>query len=460
MASLSKVFPVLAVLKLKEVNLDDSVTKYLPELRRLNRQARERNALWTVDWDEITIGALASHLGGIGADLLTDLEPYGDFTPLGFPPGDPSSRLNCSGLFGLVPCDQDVFYSNFGKRPPVYQPFSPNTVYSNIGWALLGQVIEKVTGVPSGEYIRKNIWEPSGMKNTFASVPDDKLGFIPLDDVFWNVSLGFEAPGGEYYTTINDIHAFGHAVLSNTLLSPAQTRKWLKPVSGTSSPGIFVGQPWEIFRSNNLTRDGRIIDVYTKAGDLISYHSIMGLVPDYDLVISILVAGPEVSGGSVQLLFSDILKELLPAFEQAGKDEAAEKYVGTYTDTQTNSSITLSIDDQPGLSITNWTVRGIDIPSTYLSINLPPSFPTPPNLVRFRLYPAISTEKESSWRAVATVGTDEEIQEAEGLLAWEGGGCNTWATMDRFVYQLLGQDHFVFGKDELELVGYRVKLRR
>ena len=68
MASLSKVFPVLALLKLHKVNFDDPVTKYLPELRKLGKSARKRDAVWQVDWDEITIGALASHISGIPAD--------------------------------------------------------------------------------------------------------------------------------------------------------------------------------------------------------------------------------------------------------------------------------------------------------------------------------------------------------------------------------------------------------
>jgi hypothetical protein len=64
LASTSKIFPVLAVLKTYGMSLDDPITDYLPELNALNKQAKAQNAIWTVDWDEITLGALASHLGG------------------------------------------------------------------------------------------------------------------------------------------------------------------------------------------------------------------------------------------------------------------------------------------------------------------------------------------------------------------------------------------------------------
>ncbi|KAF9770699.1 hypothetical protein IL306_011699 [Fusarium sp. DS 682] len=276
----------------------------------------------------------------------------------------------------------------------------------------------------------------------------------------------------EYYSSLNDVMAFGDAVLKNKLLSPAETRKCMKPATSTLSRGILLGEPWEIFRADNGTKDQRLIEFYTKAGDITTYHSLLVLIPDYNLTITLLNAGPisEVSGGLLQVLFSDIAKELLPAVEEAGKDEAAKIYAGTYTDDKTNSTLTLSVNDEPGFHITNWTVRGIDIASTYLSINLPPTFPTPPGEVRFRLYPTgLRSDTESSWRMMYTVGSEEDTEEANSLLAWPDGNCNTWASLDRIVYELLSHDHFVFtesGKgsdrtaEKLELVGYRVELQK
>ncbi|KAH7127255.1 beta-lactamase/transpeptidase-like protein [Dactylonectria macrodidyma] len=409
-ASLSKVFPVLALLKLHKVDINDPITKYLPELRKLNKQAQEQNAIWTTDWDSVTIRALASHLSGIPADLKTDIEPFADWTELGFPPVDPTRSLNCSGFLGTPACIKKDFFKQFGKRPPVYAPFSTNTVYSNVSWALLGWVIEKA---------------PTGMNHTFASQPDSSLGFIPDGDLC----------ASNYYSSLNDITAFGDAVLRNELLSAAQTRKWLKPVSGTSSSGLLIGEPWEILRSNNVTKDGRLVEFYTKAGAMITYHSLMGLIPDYDLTITLLAAGPETSGGLLRIAFSEIVQELLPALEQAGKDESEKAYASTYSDEEINSTITFSIDDEPGLSVINWTVRGVDIIDTFLSIRLPPTFLTPPGLVRFRLYlTSLKTDTQSSWRSVPAVGTLEGYEDQASLFAWPDGNCNTWASLDRITY--------------------------
>lgn len=66
--SASKVFTVLAVLKLPGVSLDDRVTKYVPELRDMAVNTPDLDSFPVPAWDDVTLGALASHLGGIGVD--------------------------------------------------------------------------------------------------------------------------------------------------------------------------------------------------------------------------------------------------------------------------------------------------------------------------------------------------------------------------------------------------------
>ena len=70
LGSLTKVFPVLALLKLHDqgVRLDDPITKYVPELRGLRNDEREDNVIWDAQWDDVTLGALASHMSGTASD--------------------------------------------------------------------------------------------------------------------------------------------------------------------------------------------------------------------------------------------------------------------------------------------------------------------------------------------------------------------------------------------------------
>ncbi len=63
--SISKVTSVYTILaKLGDGHWDDPVAKYLPELACANSSSSVDN----VDWHEVTLGSLASHLSGIGRD--------------------------------------------------------------------------------------------------------------------------------------------------------------------------------------------------------------------------------------------------------------------------------------------------------------------------------------------------------------------------------------------------------
>ncbi|KAL2193853.1 beta-lactamase/transpeptidase-like protein [Corynascus similis CBS 632.67] len=493
--SVSKLFAPLALLKLG-VSLDEPITKYVPELRALKSQAREDSPVWTVEWDDVTLGSLASHMSGIPSDLITDMAPLGNLSAYGYPAANSSELLSCSGFFGTPSCNRTAFFANFGKRPPAQVPFSAQTVYSNVAFAILSFAVETIAKQPFADYVSKEIWKRTNMARTFATQPNASLAFIPVDDIWWPADLGFEGPGGGYFSTINDLHRLGDAILQHKLLSPVRTRKWMKPVTSTSSTGILIGQPWEILQAENVTSDGRMIELYTKRGEIVSYYSTFALIPDYDLVITILVAGPgtpgEVTGASMDLMMSQVVKTLLPAVEKAGKAEAKAAYAGTYVDERTNSTITLFLDDKddgdndgPGFSISRYVIRGVDVPitdpgSTILPASVPPVLDPP---MRYRLYPASTTtmtrtsdrgmeqglqqRQLASWRAVGTRSRGaDEVAARDAQFAWPMNSCVTWATMDRVTFGFGARDHFVFDLEDggramaVEAVGYKVRMER
>jgi hypothetical protein len=216
-----------------------------------------------------------------------------------------------------------------------------------------------------------------------------------------------------------------------------------------------------------------MIELYTKTGDLISYHSLLALIPDYGLVVTLLVAGPagvqgEVTGSTMTLMLSRLVQTLLPAVEQAGKAEAGRVYAGTYTDQATNSSVTISLDDDgPGFAITRFVMRGVDVPRTDPGGTLPPAMPPkldPP--MRYRLYPTTAnSEAQTSWRAVGTRATVKEVEAMDAQFVWPMASCLTWAMMDRVTHNLGARDHFVFDVEggkarSVEAVGYGVKMKR
>ncbi|KAG7139965.1 Beta-lactamase-like protein like [Verticillium longisporum] len=405
--SVSKVFAVLGAEMLAargDLHLDDKVGRWIGELKEGSEGG--------VPWDEVTVGALATHMSGIGVDNL--LAAYKS------------------------------------KRPPIYAP-NHAPAYSNAGISLVGLVVEAAAGKPYDEVIRELILEPAGMRGTTVGGTLDNVStiFVPVNNTEWNDDMGiFDAAGG-MFTTTHDLLAFACAILRHGFLSPGQTRRWLKPTSFTSAWGTSVGAPWEILRLDELLPSGRIVDAYTKGGDIADYASALALVPDLGLAVTIMTAGPEMLAPSI--LLSRVFEGLVPALEAAARDEARQRYAGIYEDEATGSRIVLSVDEEgqgEGLLLTEWVMRGFNVLENLhrYSIRGIDDTETPPREGQtLRLFPALVERNggtTEAWRAAMPPFTDDEAEKLDGELAWRDGTCLSWLLADRATYNYLAVDHF------------------
>jgi hypothetical protein len=209
-----------------------------------------------------------------------------------------------------------------------------------------------------------------------------------------------------------------------------------------------------------------VVDVYTKGGDIGTYHAFLALVPDYDIAISVMMGGPEASGGHAQALLAQVVKSLIPSLEQAGIKEASKAFAGVYINEETNSTLILDVDDEGlRLNITEWFVRGTDVSANwdnYLSV----LGPSPPISLAGHLYPTgLKAEDKTSWSAVYRFGTAEEVAEQEKAYFWEDSSCTTWTAMDRGACEFLGLDEMQYRSEqckavEVELMAFRTILKR
>jgi CubicO group peptidase (beta-lactamase class C family) len=110
----------------------------------------------------------------------------------GFPKAEPEDLTKCGGLFDLPPCDRAQFFRDFGKRHPVFAPFT-TPVYSNEASVILGFVVEAASGQSYDEFVQQNIFDPIGMTNTSIFTPpeQDAWGFIPQNETWWGATLGY-----------------------------------------------------------------------------------------------------------------------------------------------------------------------------------------------------------------------------------------------------------------------------
>ncbi len=140
-ASMSKAFTALAVLKLRDegrLSLDALAETYVPELRGWKYPS--------ADSPRIRVRDLLNHTAG----FVTD-DPWGDR-------------------------QQVISEAEFTAMLKAGVPFTrtPGTAfeYSNFGYALLGRIVTNVSGVPYDRYIGREIHRPLGMGSTGYEVRD------------------------------------------------------------------------------------------------------------------------------------------------------------------------------------------------------------------------------------------------------------------------------------------------
>lgn len=82
------------------------------------------------------------------------------------------------------------FFDGFTKRHPVYAPFT-TPVYSNVGFQILGYVIENVTGEPYEVAITNSIFKPLNLSRTsLKPSSNSSWGVIPVGDSEWDNDEG------------------------------------------------------------------------------------------------------------------------------------------------------------------------------------------------------------------------------------------------------------------------------
>ena len=117
------------------------------------------------------------------------------WTSLGLPPVNASLSPNCAGLLGLPRCNETNFYEDFGNHHPIFAPFA-SPAYSNIGYSILGMVVEAASKMSYHAFVEKEIFKPLGLTHTTPADPPtaNKTGFIPANDIWWGSNIGFESP--------------------------------------------------------------------------------------------------------------------------------------------------------------------------------------------------------------------------------------------------------------------------
>ncbi|AHE70076.1 beta-lactamase [Enterobacter ludwigii] len=195
-------------------SLDDLVTQYEPDLKG-------------TAWDGVTLKQLITHTSGVAWNE--------DYTN---PASDFAQLTECEAKPGTYDCVRKLV-SGLKREHPAGQHWS----YSSSGAWLLGDVLERATGMTLAAYLEKSIWQPYGMAS---------------DGVWHAYRKGQHDVGAHgFNATLDDWGRFGEFILHNGTLPNGKQilpDNWVKDasrwtqadgsVSDTHPTGLYGYQWW------------------------------------------------------------------------------------------------------------------------------------------------------------------------------------------------------------------------
>ncbi len=296
--SVSKVFTCSAIMKLVEqgkVDLDESLSAYLPEFKPA---ARGTNL------DDITVRRLLSHHSGLSSDSKFRFI-LGNKEPDGYP--HQNAEILAAANAMTVPRGPDVAFS-----------------YSNMGYSLLGLVVERVSGMSFNDFLSKEIFKPLGMEDSSFLIQEEKrnryaMGYLGGKPQF--IPYIRDMPAGSLCSTSDDMGKYLQSLLASYKDgSGIHSRSSITQLLTVQNPGVPLdfdfkaGLTWWIVDLQSIP--GEFLAAH--GGDLPPYHALIAMLPDRDLAVSILINGCEGLGSfSLAEILSAAFKEFASAKGQA-----------------------------------------------------------------------------------------------------------------------------------------------
>jgi CubicO group peptidase (beta-lactamase class C family) len=196
-ASITKPVVVSALMLLVErgtLLLDEPAAMYVPEFGTRSKET-------------ITLRHLMTHTSGLPDMLPENDELRADHAPL----------------------------AEFVRRIYDLEPsFASGTEisYQSMGIAILGEILERVTGTPLRDFLRRQIFDPLEMDDSAlgaAGLPADRIAHVDVGEEMaakdwnWNTPYwhNFGAPWGGMFSTVGDLFRYGQAFLDSSKLGGA-----------------------------------------------------------------------------------------------------------------------------------------------------------------------------------------------------------------------------------------------
>ena len=289
-ASLSKQFTVFAILLLEKdgkLSLDDDIRKYIPEVPDFGKK--------------ITLRNLANHSSGLR---------------------DQWDLLRMSGIRLDDVITQDHVMKLVQRQKELNFNPGERNLYSNTGFTLLAEVVEKVTGKSFSAYTKEEIFKPLGMENTqfyddhHKIVPNRAYSYKKRNGGYIKSTLSYATVGPtSLFTTAEDFGKWALNFQNPTVGGQSVIDKMNKKtvLNSGNETGYAMGQFVGTYQG---------IDVIVHSGSDAGYKAYFARIPKHNLSIAVFGNVSTMSPINEVFAIANLyLKDKFPKLEEKKKKE-------------------------------------------------------------------------------------------------------------------------------------------
>ena len=270
--SVTKVFTAVAIMQLYEqhqLNIDDPVSVYLPDFKIKQRFP---------DSKPVTIRDVLTHHAGLPSDVFLH-------------------------KFSSVPQDYLSLLSYLNQHTTCF-PVGQIKSYSNLGYALLGLLVEKVSDKSYADYIQQNIFAPlqmtgSGFYTNLHLQKPLSVAHNKKAELVTELPI-YDQPAGGIYSSTADMIKFGKAFIDHksVLLSP-ETIELMFQLQNEDVKLDLDDRSAICFNFKNKTPElGRILE---HGGATVYHRAQLYIAPDAGLAAIMLSDSPDGTKNSWKL---------------------------------------------------------------------------------------------------------------------------------------------------------------
>ena len=304
----TKVMTALGIFKLMEdgvLSLDDDIRKFIPEFEIKSE----------FEYESITIENLLMHRAGLQCDL-----------------------------FDLILDRNRDFHETVDELKNTYLTEKPGKMfaYSNVGYTVLGIIIERASGQTYQDYIEKVIAKPLGIKIHFLQTDAERTPFSST------ISLSYDKKGNEVedklftmlpagsntYISMNDFVKFGQIFLNkdNTIFKK-ETLELMETLNVSEPLDREIAMAGYCLAPNAFNLGKNMGKVLGHGGSTICHHSFFSYIPDRNVGVMVMTNNERGSKVATTLALKAIthyLKSDRQSLEHKHVRTNCDKYLGRF----------------------------------------------------------------------------------------------------------------------------------